>query len=80
MTFAEAVSVFSDERGLLLDDPEHSSLDEDRFVLIGLSRTPRILVVVHCYRAADHEIRLISARRATPRERAAYARGWAPES
>lgn len=36
VSFSEAETVFSDEYGLLIDDPEHS-LDEDRFVLLGAS-------------------------------------------
>ena len=40
ITFAEAESVFYDESGLLIEDPEHSE-DEDRFLLLGLSATLR---------------------------------------
>ena len=74
ISFEEAESVFSDERARLLDDPDHSA-GEERFVLIGLSATLRILVVAHCYRADDEVIRIISARRATRSERIAYVRG-----
>lgn len=63
VSFSEAQTVVSDEHGLLIDDPEHSS-EEDRFVLLGVSATSRLLVVVHCNRAADLVIRLISARKA----------------
>jgi hypothetical protein len=48
VAFEEAESVFADEQALLIDDPEHSDA-EDRFVLLGLSATLRVLVVVHCY-------------------------------
>lgn len=71
VSFPEAETAFSDEFGLLLDDPDHSG-DEDRFVLIGVSASLRMLVVVHCYRAADDVIRLISARKATAAERRQY--------
>jgi uncharacterized protein len=71
VTFDEAMSVFSDERGLLLDDPDHS-LEEERFILLGLSTQLRLLVVVHCYRETDAVIRLISARRATSMEQQFY--------
>ena len=71
--FEEASTVFSDEAGLLLDDPEHSA-SEDRFLLLGLSARLRVLVVVHCYRESDTVIRLISARRADRLEREAYVR------
>ena len=42
--FEEAKSVFVDERAKLIDDPDHSQ-DEDRFVLLGLSSSLRLLVV-----------------------------------
>lgn len=71
VSFAEAQTVFADDRGILLDDPDHSA-DEDRFALIGLSAPLRILVVAHCYRAGDAIIRIISARKATRSERAQY--------
>jgi uncharacterized DUF497 family protein len=75
--FAEAVSAFSDERGLLLDDPDHSA-EEDRFVLLGLSSALRLIVVHHTVRAGGDAIRLISARRATRPERIQYTRRWRP--
>jgi hypothetical protein len=77
VSFQEAVTVFSDERGLLLDDPEHST-SEDRFILLGLSSRLDTLVVVHCYREAQDSIRIISARQATRPERAAYEARWRP--
>ncbi|MEJ7138430.1 BrnT family toxin [Amphibiibacter pelophylacis] len=54
-----------------LDDPDHSA-DEERFVLIGLSRQLRRLVVCHCYRLQGDTICIISARKATPREARFY--------
>jgi uncharacterized DUF497 family protein/predicted DNA binding CopG/RHH family protein len=45
VTFDEAVSVFSDDGALLLDDPYHS-VAEERFILLGLSAHLRLLVVV----------------------------------
>ncbi len=77
VSFQEAVTVFSDERGLLLDDPDHSA-DEDRFILLGRSAGLRTLVVVHCYREARDSIRIISARQATRPERATYEARWRP--
>jgi uncharacterized protein len=71
VSFLEARSVFYDDDALLLDDPAHSS-DEPRFLILGLSVRLRVVVVVHCYRAGDAVIRLISARRATAAERAQY--------
>jgi len=74
VSFKEAETVFSDEHGLLIADPDHS-LSEDRFVLLGLSANLRTLAVCHCYRGED-VVRLISARRATRRERSQYNRRW----
>lgn len=71
VSFEDAQTVFSDERALLIDDPDHSD-DENRFVLLGLSQSLRLLVVVHCYRAEGRVIRIISARRADAEERSIY--------
>ena len=71
VAFEEAQTVFLDDLALLVDDPDHSD-DEVRFVLLGLSAAPRILVVVHAYRSAPDTIRIISARKATKAERASY--------
>lgn len=74
VSFDEARTVFSDDQAILLHDPDHSA-DEDRFVLLGLSAQLRVLVVVHAYRQ-DDVVRLISARKATPTERAQYSARW----
>jgi len=74
VSFTEAQTVFLDDRARLIDDPEHSH-DEARFLLLGLSVRLRVLVVVHAHREATGIIRLISARRATPRERQQYVEG-----
>jgi uncharacterized DUF497 family protein len=66
--------VFTDENGILIDDPEHSEM-EGRFVPIGLSLGMRLLVVCQCYRQ-DDVIRIISARKANQRESATYVRRW----
>jgi uncharacterized DUF497 family protein len=70
VTFEEAQSVFSDENGLLLDDPEHSE-DESRFLLMGLSSFLRILVVSHTL-PDQYTIRIINAREATRSENRQY--------
>jgi hypothetical protein len=72
VSFFEAASVFHDEQGLLKHDPVHSA-GEDRFLLIGISLERRILIVVHVERG--EQIRIISARAATPRERRDYEQG-----
>jgi uncharacterized DUF497 family protein len=71
VSFEEAQSVFLDENAKLIDDPGHS-IDEDRFVLLGLSGKLRLLVVCHTYRRQDEEIRIISARKANKREQSQY--------
>ena len=71
VSFEEASTVFADENARLKHDPEHSR-DEDRFVLLGFSAKLRLLVVVHVYRQDDQEIRIISARKAVPKERNQY--------
>ena len=69
--FDDAKTVFADERARLIDDPEHSG-SEDRFILLGLSSTLRLLVVCHCYRSEDGTIRIISARKALEGESRNY--------
>ncbi len=71
VSFEEARSVFYEENALLYDDPDHSD-EEQRFLLLGPSATGRVLVVVHCCREDGDVIRVISARKATRRERDAY--------
>lgn len=71
VSFDDAQSAFLDENALLIDDPDHSP-DEERFVLLGLSQSLRLLVVVHCYRAGGSVIRIISARKASASERRHY--------
>jgi len=73
VSFEEAQTVFLDENARLLDDPDHSG-EEDRFVLLGFSFQTRCLIVSHCYRESDSVIRLISARRAVPKEEEMYRR------
>lgn len=65
--------MFGDYDALRIFDPDHSE-DEDRFILLGMSAVLRILVVCHCYRENDEKIRIISARKATKKESAAYER------
>ena len=69
--FEEAQTTFADENAKLIDDPDHSE-EEERFVLLGLSSTLRLLVICHCYRAEGNVIRIISARKADACERSSY--------
>jgi uncharacterized DUF497 family protein len=71
ISFEEAQSVFLDENAIRFFDPDHSQ-DEDRFLMLGMSFTLRVLVVCHCYREDDSVIRIISARKADKREQSDY--------
>ncbi len=72
VSFEEACSVFRDENGILIFDPDNSDL-EDRFLLLGRSDVLRVLVVCHCVRGEDEDvIRIISARKANSEERKQY--------
>jgi len=73
VSFEEATTVFEDENGLVIFDPDHSE-EEDRFIILGFSNVLRLLVVCHCYREDEEQIRIISARKATVRESATYER------
>lgn len=71
ISFDEAKTVFYDEYAILFDDPEHSA-DEDRFLIIGMTRRERVCIVSHCYRGQEGRIRIISARKATAVEKKVY--------
>ena len=73
VSFDEAVTVFLDPKALDGADLQHSSA-ESRFLRLGRSRNGRVLMVAYTFRrSGDAEaIRIISARRASRRERAAY--------
>lgn len=72
VSFDEACSVFGDPLTITIDDPLHSD-NEDRFVNLGHSNKGRLLVVVFVERG--NNIRIISARIATRRERVNYEEG-----
>jgi uncharacterized DUF497 family protein len=65
--FADAATVLEDEAALTISDDD---FDEERFVTLGKDALGRVLVVVYTWRA--DEVRLISARTATPTERRQY--------
>ncbi len=71
VSFEEAQTVFLDENAIRFFDPDHSE-DEDRFLMLGMSFTLRVLIVCHCYRENDSLIRIISARKADKREQSDY--------
>ena len=72
VSFEEAATVFGDPLGRIVDDPRHSA-DEPRYVLLGHSERQQLLAVMFTERA--EAIRLISARKATRRERREYEEG-----
>ncbi|MCB9155994.1 MAG: BrnT family toxin [Caldilineaceae bacterium] len=69
VSFQEAATVFGDETGATVYDPDHSEA-EDRFLTIGYSNRGRLLIVSHTDR--DDRIRIISARLLKPSERRQY--------
>jgi len=69
ISFDEASTAFKDTLSLTIPDPLHSD-EEDRFTLIGNSIQNRLLVIVHTERG--DKIRIISARKATKKERNRY--------
>jgi len=73
VSFEEAASVFYDGLAIEFYDDKNPG-NEDRFLLLGLSTTLRLLLVCHCYRAEDAVIRIISARKATRNEAEHYQR------
>jgi uncharacterized protein len=73
VAFEEAATVFGDPLSSTIPDPLHSH-DEERLVIVGASAQGKILVVIFAERGED-VIRIISARRATRRERNAYEEG-----
>ncbi len=71
ITFQEASTVFDDPLAVIFDDPNHSD-EEPREIMVGYSNRSRLLMVSFTQR--DPAVRIISARRATPREREKHER------
>lgn len=69
VAFDEASTVFADTLAATKNDPAHS-IGEERFITMGISKKGRLLVVCHADRG--RVIRIISARRATAKERKKY--------
>jgi len=70
VAFEEAASVFDDPMFITVVDDDHS-VDEERYITIGMSSQRRLLIVAHADR--DGQIRIISAREATKKEERFYA-------
>ncbi|HEX9422492.1 MAG TPA: BrnT family toxin [Pyrinomonadaceae bacterium] len=69
VSFDEAMTVFDDPLFLTFADPDHSE-EEQRFMIMGESSNGKLLVVAHAKRS--QVTRLISARKATRKERKSY--------
>ena len=65
--FADAVAILHDELAVTIRD-EH--FDEERYITMGTDALGRVLVLVWTWHG--ERLRLISARKATPRERRQY--------
>ena len=74
VSFEDARSVFYDEFAVQFFDEDHS-LEEERFLMLGMSSDAKLLIVCHCEREQGAVIRIISARKASKRESAFYPGG-----
>jgi uncharacterized protein len=72
VSFPEAATVLCDALSITYYDPDHS-VKEHRFITIGMSRSGRVLMVAHTDRGDN--VRVISARKTTRRERKYYEEG-----
>ncbi len=68
--FADAVTALEDAGAISVRDDGEA---EERWVTIGMDSLARVLVVVYTWRGED--VRMISARPATPSERQQYEEG-----
>ena len=72
VSFEEAASVFNDPLAITFSDPDHS-VAEERLLSFGLSNKGRLLAIISTERGSA--LRIISARKATRRERGIYEQG-----
>ena len=72
VSFAEAVTLLEDDFALTREDPD--TVEERRYVTLGLSNLGNLLVVVYTYRQPE-AIRVISAWKANRRQRVQYEKG-----
>lgn len=72
VSFTEAATVFGDPLSITFPDPAHS-INESRYITIGLSRNGRLLILAHTDR--NKRLRIISAREATRKEKRFYEQG-----
>ena len=69
VSFYEAATAILDDNALVMEDVD--SKDENRWILIGLSREAQLLTVIYTVR--DEFVRIISARKSTKKEAKYYA-------
>jgi hypothetical protein len=69
VSFHEAATIFGDPMAVTYQDPDHS-IAEERFITVGTSSGGRVLIVAHTDRGEN--VRIISARKTTRRERNYY--------
>lgn len=72
VSFLEASTIFGDPLSMTVCDPDHS-LEENRYITVGLTDDSRLLMISHAERG--DRIRIISARELTRDERKAYEEG-----
>lgn len=72
VSFQEAASIFGNVLSITYPDPDHSAR-EQRFITVGMSPSGRVLMVAHT--DSEYNIRIISARKTTRRERKYYEEG-----
>ena len=72
VSFEQAIPVFGDPLARIFDDPDHST-SERRELIVGHCTRRTVLVV--CFVQRGGRIRIVSARRATRRERRDYEEG-----
>ncbi len=65
--FEDVIPVFTDEWAIVRPDPDHN---EERWVILGSARYLIVVVAIYSYR--KESIRIISARKATAKERRSY--------
>ncbi len=71
VTFEEPKSVFYDDFAIQFFDDENSE-QENRFLILGHSNKSRVLLICHCEKESGELVRIISARKATTKERQLY--------
>jgi uncharacterized DUF497 family protein len=77
VSFEQAATVFLDGLALTFPDPYHSG-EEEREITIGCTKGHQVVFVSHCRRG--DRVRIISARKATRRERGQYEEGIGKET